>query len=327
MPEAEIKRRVDQAIAEKVFPGCVVGVVSDHKTEILSFGHLTYDAGSEVVREDTTYDLASITKSIPLASLAAILIRAGKLSLTDRVRKYLPELQNDYDATIEDLLHYHVRGPQLSKLHLKTFEEIRTHVFEHGFDGKAGERAYSNLPAFLLGIILERVSGESLAALSHRLLFGPLGMEQTTFFPVASNCAPTEIDDRGEVRGLPHDESTYVFAKVRRAVGHAGLFSTAGDLLKFLSWLLETESIYGHGVSIYQAAEQGLGWEIGATWMGSGATDKTFGKTGFTGTSVCVDRAKGKAFAILSNRTYPKRPADNTAINAFRRDIADIVLA
>jgi CubicO group peptidase (beta-lactamase class C family) len=284
------------------------------------------------VREDTTYDLASVTKSIPLAALTAILIEQEKLSLTDLVRTYLPELHNDHDATIEDMLRYRVRGLQLSKLHLKTFEEIRTHVFEHGFDAKAGERAYTNLPAFLLGVVIERISGESLAALSDKMFFKPLGMEKTTFFPTPSDCAPTEMDDRGEVRGLPHDESAYVFARARRAVGHAGLFSTASDLLRFLSVLLNV----GHPVSymneeftkpLIEAAERGLGWEVQASWMGNYATDKTFGKTGFTGTCVCVDRTKSKAFVILSNRTYPHRPTDNTAINTFRRDIAEVVLA
>ena len=318
----QLKNRATRAIAEKVFPGCVIGVISDGEQSTLPFGTFTYEDDSEAVQEDTIYDLASVTKSIPLASLAAILVAEGKLSLGTLVREYIPELQNDYGATVEDLLRYRVHGPRLSKLRRKTFEEIRTHVFEHGFSGLPGERAYTNLPPFLLGIILERVTGEALPALSHRMLFGPLGMEKTTFFPNISDCAPTEIDERGEVRGSPHDESAYIFAKARRAVGHAGLFSTAPDLLTFLSNLVNV----GHPVSyIADAAEGGLGWEVQVPWMGQYAGAKTFGKTGYTGTCVCVDRSKNKAFVVLSNRTYPKRPADNSAINAFRRDIADVI--
>src|SRR5262249_15501650 len=156
---------------------------------------------------------------------------------SDPIKTHIPELQHDQDATIEDLLRYRVRGTQMSKLKFNTFEEIRTNVLESGFEGPSGESIYTNLPAYILGIVLERVGGAMLPALAHHYFFEPLQMEHTTFFPSVSDCAPTEIDFRGEVLGLPHDESAYVFAKARRAVGHAGLFSTAGDLLNFLDAL------------------------------------------------------------------------------------------
>jgi CubicO group peptidase (beta-lactamase class C family) len=133
---------------------------------------------------------------------------------------------------------------------------------------------------------------------------------------------PTEIDEEGEVQGLPHDESARVFARARRAVGHAGLFSTAPDLLNFFEALLSGK--YPHLVS---GAQKGLGWQLAQEYfMGRGVREHTFGKTGFTGCSVLCDTERGIALVILSNRTYPKRPPDDAAINAFRRDIADILV-
>ena len=66
-------------------------------------------------------------------------------------------------------------------------------------------------------------------------------MNETTFFPTRyfANVAPTEILDGAEIRGIVHDESARMFALKRRAVGHAGLFSTAPDLLKFLEALFQ----------------------------------------------------------------------------------------
>ncbi len=319
----EIKARVERAITEKVFPGCVIGIVhKEGKRSVLPCGHFTYDADSPVVGEDTVYDLASITKSIPTASLALKFAHEGKLELKNLVVKYVPELQNDFGATIEDFLCYRVHGVQLSKFRYKTFEEIRTHVFEHGFSGPPGNPVYTNLPAFLLGIIVERVGRASLAHLAHTIFFEPLHMNQTTFFPSKSDCAPTEIDDRGVVHGLPHDESAYVFAKERRAVGHAGLFSTALDILNFLEALLQGKYPY-----VTDGAQKGLGWQLQDQMsMGKFASKRTFGKTGFTGTSVVVDIERGIGLVVLSNRTYPTRPADNRAINEFRGDIADILL-
>ena len=142
--EQQIRARAERAIAAHVFPGCVVGLIrvpcpseavgeGGNKQIVIPVGTLD---GTSPVSENTIYDVASITKSIPLASLALTLIAEGKLSLIDRATKYLPELQNHHDATIEDLLRYRVTGPRLSQLHLKTPQEIRTFVFEHGFDAK-----------------------------------------------------------------------------------------------------------------------------------------------------------------------------------------------
>src|SRR3989344_2079858 len=326
-----IRSRAERAIAEKVFPGCVIGLIRAPRPSVASGEggnkHIVIPVGTidgkVPTQKNTIYDLASITKSIPLASLALLLttLDPPRLNLGGKVVEYLQELQNDYDATIEDLLRYRVTGPRLSQLHLKTFEEIRTYVFEHGFDGPAGDGAYTNLPAFLLGVIVERVTGEILPTLANRYFFEPLGMSDTTFFPSdLERIAPTEIVDDEEIRGIVHDESARVFARARRAVGHAGLFSTAPDLLKFLEALLN-----GKLPAVVEGAQKGLGWEVKRDWMGSKGSERVFGKTGFTGTSILCDVERGIGLVILSNRTYPHRPRDNSAINAFRKDIADIV--
>ena len=355
MLEDAITERVERSINENVFPGCVIGLVDRNGARtVLPFGRHTYEDTSQIVHADTVYDLASVTKSIPTASLALALINAGSLHLHDRVSLHLPELRHDQGATIEDLLRYRVHGVQLSKLHVRTFEEIRTHALEHGFDGPPGESVYTNLPAFILGLVIERVGKASIAELAHRYFFGPLAMEATTYFPSPSDCAPTEIDgfdmltagNRGpdsappsskttdghgkastgkEVRGLPHDESAYKFALARRSAGHAGLFSTAPDLLNFLESLLST-NVGLTKSRITAGASAGLGWQTEGQFLGNHASPGSFGKTGFTGTSVCLDPQKGIALVILSNRTYPKRPINQDAINGFRADIADIVL-
>lgn len=315
-----LARRVERATEEKVFPGCVIGLIRNGMREVHPFGALIYHSG-ESVAEDTVYDLASITKSIPTASLALQMIDGGMLSLNDKVIKYLPELHNDRAATIEDLMRYRVKGVRLSAFADSPPQGILKAVFSRGFDGPPGKPLYTNLPAFLLGLIIEKVAGARLDVLAEEAFFDPLGMMRTNFKPHMNDVAPTEIDRRGEVRGLPHDESAYIFAKAKYPVGHAGLFSTAGDLLLFAERLLHEP-----GNVIVRGAEAGLGWQVNdANFMGRFAREKTFGKTGFTGTSIVVDVERRTALVILSNRTYPKRPADDSAIFKFRRDIADII--
>jgi CubicO group peptidase (beta-lactamase class C family) len=314
----KIKERVERAIEERVFPGCVIGLIrANGSTEIMPFGSMIYHTESDV-SENTIYDVASITKVIT-SSLALMLIGEGKLSLSDKVKTHLPQLQNDHGATIEDLLRYRVKGPRLSTLPFKTFEEIRTDVLESGFSGPPGDSEYTNMPSLLLGWIVKKVSGESLASHVHKKLFEPLNMTDTTFFPHdIERIAPTKIVEGQEIRGIVHDESARIFSKARRTVGHAGLFSTAPDLLAFAGALLS-----GKFSEVTKGAEDGLGWEVNREWMGKRRSERTFGKTGFTGTSIMIDRKRQIALVILSNRTYPHRPPDNSAINSFRRDIAD----
>ncbi len=319
----KITQRIERALAERVVPGCVIGVVGvGGQRAIWPFGFTSYEGGNEVT-DHTIYDLASMTKSIPTASLALTLIKEGSMSLSDKVERFLPELKNHHDATIEDLMRYRVKGSQLSRLPLTRHEDIEAHVMDRGFDGPAGESVYTNLPAYVLGLVVERVGAASLDRLADEYLFVPLSMRRTSFFPSAAECAPTEIDGRGEVRGLPHDESAYLFAKGGRVAGHAGLFSRADDLLDFFETLLNRDLQH-----ISKGAEAGLGWQVAEkSFMGTHAREHTFGKTGFTGVSCVCDMKRGVAFVILSNRTHPKRPADSSAINALRSDIADIILA
>lgn len=321
-PEHKIQECARQAINGRVFPGCVVGVVRlNGEREVFPFGNLTYEAGSPAVREETVYDLASITKSIPTASLALRFVAEGRMGLGDTVLQHLPALQNNYGATVEDLLRYRVQGPTLSTLKDKTADELTAYVFAHGFTGPAGESRYTNLPAFLLGLIVERVGGGTLDALAQHYLFTPLEMAHTSFFPVGEHTiAPTEVVDGKEICGIVHDESARVFARAGKAVGHAGLFSTAPDLLTFFAALLQ-----GTYPNISEGAQKGLGWQIEGAFLGGHAGKHAFGKTGFTGTSCLADLERGQALVILSNRTFPKRPEHDKAIQRFRADIADIV--
>ena len=163
-------------------------------------------------------------------------------------------------------------------------------------------------------------------------------MKSTGFMPqkkLHSRIAPSEAGN-----GVVHDESARIFAREGRTVGHAGLFSTAPDLLNFLEMLLHGGEFKGRryfsqkilsDMTTNQISElgnsTGLGWELNQSrFMGRHAGERTFGKTGFTGSSVVCDIERDVAFVILTNRTFPKRPPDDTSIHTLRSDIADIIL-
>ncbi len=337
-----------QAILNKVFPGCVIGIVdkSGYK-EVLPFGNFTYNTTSPIVKEDSIYDTASITKSIPTASLALQLIDQGKLKLTDKLIDYIPEFVNSDRETvlIKHLLTYTLDGYGLAHLKSTDAKVLHQTLLTQNFIKRPGEVfKYTNIPAALLGFVVEKINNQTLDKLAQSHFFEPLEMKRSTFHPEnfsKEEIVPTETDDiRGSLHGIVHDESAHTFKKEGRIVGHAGLFSTAPDILNFLEMLLHKGSINGRkyfSESIIDAMGTnqipelndftGLGWELNQPrFMGDFCTPHTFGKTGFTGTLCVCNVEKGLAYTILSNRIYPKRPTNSTAINAFRKSIGEIIL-
>ncbi len=353
----QITKAAKQAIQDKVFPGCVVGIVNKNgERQVVPFGNFTYDQSSDSVQKDTIYDTASITKSIPTGSLALQLVDEGKLKLTDRLIDYIPEFRNsDRDSVlIKHLLTYTLDGygfaPTVSKLGDKSMRDITASdllnlLLTHDFEKRPGTIfKYTNIPADLLGLVIEKITGDTLDNLADEHFFKPLNMTRSTFYPEKfplEEIVSTERDDwRGLVHGIVHDESAYICKKEGKIVGHAGLFSTAPDILNFLEVLLQKGTFQGKKYFSEKIVEQmgtnqitelneftGLGWELNQPrFMGDYCTLRTFGKTGFTGTLCICDVEKGIAYVILSNRIFPKRPADSTAINTFRKIIGEIIL-
>jgi CubicO group peptidase (beta-lactamase class C family) len=358
--DLQIAHAAHHALRQKTFPGCVVGYVTkDGERNVLPFGTFTYEKNSPAVTRDSVYDVASITKSIPTAALALRLIDLGELRPTDKLIDTVPEFRTSdrENVLIQHLLTYGLDGYGLARsldtgnrlAHLFNgggAQELRNLLFTREFIERPGTIfTYSNVPSALLGIVLERSYGEPLDVAADKYFFDPLGMKNTTFHPEhmsQENIVPTEINEwRGEVRGVVHDEGAWLASRDHVVMGHAGLFSTAGDILTFMEMLLqggvyEGKRYFSEAIVREMETNQiphlgestGLGWELDQPrYMGEHCTPHTFGKTGFTGTLCVADRSKGVAYTILSNRIYPQRATDSVAINTFRAAVGNILLA
>lgn len=338
MLEDTLSRRTHEALEKRVFPGCVIGVHRKGTTHILPFGHFRYDETSPQVTEHTLYDCASLTKSLPTAVLTLQLIENGRITLEDKVVDFLPAFRNSNsnDVTVWHLLTYTLGSAQklYSDFKEHSAEEITSFVLMHDLRERPGESfRYSNGPALLLGFVLEKIVGP-LDRSAQDKIFTPLQMNATTFNPLGA--APTEIDEKGiEIVDIVHDESARVFTREGHVVGHAGLFSTAPDLMRFCEALLypgelltqETIQRMTTNQIVHLNASTGLGFELNQPFMGVHREARTFGKTGFTGTSFVCDREREKAVVILSNRTFPQRGTDAHALNLFRSDVCDILFS
>ncbi len=204
---------------------------------------------------------------------------------------------------------------------------------------------YSDLGVLLLGEILERVAGVPLDAFVRAHVFEPLGMRDTRFLPqppapdLLARIAPTERDPwRGRlVHGEVHDENAYILGGV---APHAGLFSTAGDLARFAQMLLyggvlehrrvvsrETVDLFTRRDDRVPGSSRALGWDTKSPTGSSAGTlfsDRAFGHTGYTGTSLWIDPERGLFVILLTSRVHPTR--DNNLIRKVRPAVADAVV-
>jgi CubicO group peptidase (beta-lactamase class C family) len=346
----KISERVKRAIREGVFPGCVVGFIRPGmQKNVLAFGHQTYEKGSPALQDDSIFDVASITKSIPVSCLGLRLIDMGKMRLDDRVVAFVPELSFSDRETVlvrhllTQTLDFAVR---LSLLKDKAPHDILSEIYSRELGARPGTTfSYCNATSILLGLVIERVYGECLSVIADREFFGPLSMSRTSFFPESfppDDIVPTEQDPWRNriVRGEVHDESAFVLRKIMVA-GSAGLFSTVPDLLIFCEMLLnggvwKGTRYFSEGMISCMHNDQtaglgvrtGLGWELNQQrYMGRYCGAQTIGKTGFTGGVCVLDIPAKAALVLLSNYTFPVRKADTRLIDAVRGDIADIVFS
>jgi CubicO group peptidase (beta-lactamase class C family) len=345
---SELKVILDTHIESKTFPGCVVGIVEKNGTKTLvSSGNHTYSPNSPQMSSDSMFDVASVTKSIPTSSIALKLIEDNVIHSEDLVVQYVPDLKNNYShlLKVEHLLTQTVTFDlSLSSLKEHAPDEIIRLILTKDFLSPPGSKYYyTNSTSVLLTILINKITGKSVDALGEELFFRPLEMNNTTFHPEKFEkdlIVPTEFDSwrKKLIHGEVHDEGAYALGKQYK-MGHAGLFSTVPDLLKFLEMLLNNglmisqqyfkpETIKKMYTVATTETEQktSMGWEIGCDSLwGNLDSPKTFGKTGFTGCLVVCNLEKEIGVVILSNRIHPYRPSNANSINKARKAICDCI--
>lgn len=236
----ESAKKVDAFLSQwdrKDMPGCAVGVVKD--------GRLVYKRGFGMANLDydvpntpsTRFNLASVSKPFTAFSIA-LLAQQGKLSLDDDIRKYVPEMPKyDETVTIRHLIH-----------HTSGIREYEALVFfgglgpdnayspktilnmlarQKGLSFKPGAKyQYSNSGYFLLGLIVERVSGKSLRAFAEENIFKPLGMNNTLYFDNRFEV----IKNRASGYMVGPDKSIRARSSLYDLVGAGGVLTTVEDL-------------------------------------------------------------------------------------------------
>jgi len=272
------------------------------------------------VAADALFDIASITKLFTTVVLLA-LADAGRLALDDPVAAWLPRHYGHRpEVTIRHLLTHTAGLPPGRRVEHEPEDARWELVLSTPQAGPVGAHVYSDVGMITAGRVAELAGGAPLDVLVRDLVTAPLGLADTVFRPgpalreraVATEYKP-ERDTSACVRGEVHDETAYALGGV---AGHAGLFSTAADLLRFgealrtggggaLSPAAVAEMLRDQGVT-GAAYRQGLGIRIGDPAIVGPLRDAA-GHSGFTGTSLVIDPARRLTVVLLTNNVHPLR--------------------
>jgi CubicO group peptidase (beta-lactamase class C family) len=321
-----------EAIDNRAFSGCAFSVLQEEKLLAhAALGRFTYEPDSPAVEPETVFDLASVSKVAATTAMSMLLYERGQLDLEAPLAALLPAFagpdERRHRVTLRMLLAHCSGLPAYARLyeHAATREELLRAALAIPLESEPGARAlYSDIGFILLGAALEKLADEPLDAFCRRGIFGPLGMARTTFCPPAMWKAgiPPTVDDRSfrrrVVQGEVHDENAWVMGGVS---GHAGLFSSAGDLALFARCMLnggapvlrpETVTLFTRRESAPQGASRALGWDAPSAPSQSGRhfSPRSFGHLGYTGTSLWIDPERRLAIVLLTNRTWPDRASE-----------------
>lgn len=332
-----------RAQRDSAFPGAYA-VVGTHAGILAqdSVGHLDWGP-SAVPDVHSLWDLASLTKVVGMTTAMMQLYEQGKVDLDAPLQRYIPEWQGPHKelVTIRHLITHTSGLPAFKAYDQQTHDpdSLAKLMFSTPLDTLPGVRmVYSDIGAYMLGRLVERLSGETLDQYVLNHVFRPLGMNETMYRPPASlkpRIAPTEIDPvrGGKVWGVVHDERAYYLGGVS---AHAGIFSSAYDLARFARMYLNHGTL--DGVRIVQPAtielfttrqvqDRALGWQKpdGKNSAGHLMSERAFGHTGFTGTSIWIDPSRDVFVILLSNRVNPTRA--NNKIGRVRVALADAVMS
>ncbi len=359
---SSVDKIIENGVSTHAYPSAVL-VVGNEKEIIYqnAYGRLTYDDDAKLTTMKTIYDLASVTKVIATTSAIMKLYEDGKLDLDAPVAAYIPEfaVNGKGDITVTNLLLHNSGLTAWTPFYqtMTTAQEVKNAVYNCSKEYQTGTQTlYSDYNGFLLGEIVERISGMRLDKFCKQNIFDPLGMTDTDFLiPLSEDyrIAPTEYDTywRNQLLiGYVHDEMAALLEGVS---GNAGLFSTAPDLYRLMQALLNkgkypderkmTKGIYYDTLYKDQTVDmfttkitglgynnsRALGWETKAeptkypSQCGNKFSSNCFGHTGYTGTSVWCDKEKNIIVIFLTNRVYPKR--GNEEVRNIRPKVHDEV--
>ncbi len=317
-----INMAIQHAVAHAKAPGAVACVGQGEKRWFLGAAGLrALTPAEEPATTDTLYDIASLTKVVATTTAVMLLRDQGTLQLDQPVSSFIP-LPNLNKMTLRHLITHTSGLPAWREWHTELSGRLQyiERIASIALEAEPGTvRTYSDLGFILLARVVEQAAQDTFDAFCRKHIFEALEMKNTTFNPpeeLRPRCAPTEQSVwRGRLlRGEVHDDNAFAQGGIS---GHAGLFSTAGDLELFCRAFMEERILSRQTLDEMTRLGQvpcypwqGLGWWLDPWTSGPNGflpSRTAIGHTGWTGTSIWMDLASRLYVILLSNTCHPDR--------------------
>lgn len=326
--------RIDQLMENAIQSGLIAGgvILIGNRAGTLfekAYGRVSAAPDSRTMTLDTLFDLASLTKVVATTPAILKLAEEGKLSLVDPVRKWFPELEGKGkdDLLVMHLLTHTSALNDFSLANEKPLESAIAGVAGQALNGEIGSRFhYADINFILLGEMVRRVSGEALNDYTAKKFYQPMALKNTGFLPAAELKAKAAATAGSGSRQFPGEPQDLLARQLGGVAGHAGLFSTGGDLAVFCRMMLSGGRSADRQILAERTVEQmtapyfsrggritrGLGWDIASPFSsprGAFFSRSSFGHTGYSGTSLWLD-PEADLFVILLTARLEFRKKD-----------------
>ncbi|MBL7093921.1 beta-lactamase family protein [candidate division KSB1 bacterium] len=347
---------IETAIEKEEIPGAAILVARKGKIVTRkAFGFSQLIPEKKPMKIDQIFDLASVTKPVATATSIMIMIEQGHIRLSDKVKQYIPEFSTfvdedgntKKDARIWHLLTHtsgllpYTNANEAAKILGRPcdLDSLVVYIAKLNKTNPPGEKFhYSCLGFITLANIIKRITGQTVAEFSAKNIFEPLKMKHTFYTPAKEFkplCVPTEVIDGKPLIGVVHDPLARLQAGIS---GNAGLFSTADDMAIFAQMMLNKGKFNGTRIlspltverktELYPEVEfagRGLGWDLNSAYATNGGDlfgPRSYGHSGYTGTSIWIDPETKTFVILLTNRVHP---FDKGSVVALRSKVANIV--
>ncbi len=357
---AKVDDIINASIEKKEIPGAVLAVVRDGKMAyIKAYGNKSVYPEVVPMTEDVVFDLASCSKVVGTAMSMAHLLENGGYRLTDRVDMYIPGFQPYEDPKTGEKVNIRMIDVLTHSSGLPSYVSPEVVIKAKGKDDPDSlmsyiaamkriykpttQFEYSCLNFITLQNVLQNITGMTLADYAQKNIFDVLGMTNTTYMPknkpeILAKVAPTEKQPNGECfLGEVHDPLARVMNHGNS--GNAGVFSNADDLAILAAALMNGGNYNGKQVlgkltvetmttvpEEFEHLGRSLGWDNYSPYASNNGNlfhpKKTFGHTGYTGTSFIVDPVSKTAVILLAHRVHP---ADKGSVVRLRALVANVV--
>ena len=355
---SQVDRIIEESIKTGEIPGAVLAVVRDGKMAYLkAYGNKSVYPSQEKMTVNTVFDLASVSKPVGTAIAFMQLVEQGRVRLTDNVSMHIPGFKPWTDTVTGRKIEIRVVDLLTHTSGLPPYAPVATIVEQSGAPNPTAlmswisnckrdfkptsDFQYSCLNFVTLQNILQNITGMKLMDYSKKNVFDVLGMKNTTYNPsgeLLKLVAPTEKQKDGSVLlGRVHDPIANILNDGNS--GNAGVFSNAEDLAILAAALMNDGEYNGKRVlgkltletmtrvpAQVMSEGRSLGWDNFSSYASNNGNlfhpDRTFGHTGYTGTSFIVDPVSKTAVILLAHRVHP---VDKGSVVRLRALVANAV--